>query len=864
MAMLESPPQLALVPHAALGGDCCYGGQQQQQQQQQASSSGVVVAVAVAEAARPGEGGEGVAVGAARPVAKGTKRASGTRPPRASGTRKRASGARAPRAGGEGAAKSSAAGGSAKPARSSRYRGVAQHKVTRRWESHIWHDKRQCYLGSFDTEEDAAVAYDQGALRLKGREKAALNFPERDYSEFERETQGMGAEEAIAHLRRASSGFCRGQAKYRGVSFRPATKRWEARMSGITSRKYTYLGTYDSAAEAAAAYDRAAIACKGKEAMTNFAISNYSEELGALAAASKSSLRSNDGRPSRATVAALNAMSADYFDKEAERKRKVAASTPESARKRRRRQAEERKRAGIARGAGAFGAFGGINRDGGAFRLQESPRRGHAHGLESQQQAGELHAGGGLVHNPFGGSAGANVLQPSARVNLNAAFDQGGNPASPRRLLSYSSAPPPYQQLLAATLPILGSPVAPHGGMPFTQAHVAATLLLTPPGHGDPVTDENRGPLSANIIRHEGAGAHLGMPPGNAAAQAKAKRRSSIELFPAANAALHGPERDGNGVLPPSGSESPVPHLSDHSTGCGGGPAEMQQPSAFAEVSPIPVTPADHQPPHDRPGFGGDAQQGATNAGGSGRRGNACAAAAEQPVPVVWDELFQAGGGSGNAPQPGTARSAASAGDGGRADANANDSLRLPGDASLRSLRSLQSLRHLSSSFQESQFSKLFPRESSKSLMMGVDATAFEETLRVWQDNADEMKTPLPGQRASATNAATPGAPPAARQATSGARAGTQATGEDSTPAPTTAISGAHTNAKTPADLLVRPTPFRAVPSGRKLGAIPNADEIGSAVQAWGETPGALRTPSSLRDLLRVFEAEGTAAEERG
>ena len=214
----------------------------------------------------------------------------------------------------------------------------------------------------------------------------------------------MGAEEAIAHLRRASSGFCRGQLVPRR-GFRPATKRWEARMSGITSRKYTYLGTYDAAAEAAAAYDRAAIACKGKEAMTNFAISNYSEELGALAAASKSSLRSNDGRPSRATVAALNAMSADYFDKEAERKRKVEASTPESARKRRRRQAEERKRAGIARGAGAFGAFGGINRDGGAFRLQESPRRGHAHGLESQQQAGELHAGGGLVHNPFGSSA---------------------------------------------------------------------------------------------------------------------------------------------------------------------------------------------------------------------------------------------------------------------------------------------------------------------------------------------------------------------------------------------------------------------------------------------------------------------------
>ena len=46
---------------------------------------------------------------------------------------------------------------------SSRFRGVAQHKVTRRWESHIWHDKKQHYVGSWSSEAAAA----EGELQLR-------------------------------------------------------------------------------------------------------------------------------------------------------------------------------------------------------------------------------------------------------------------------------------------------------------------------------------------------------------------------------------------------------------------------------------------------------------------------------------------------------------------------------------------------------------------------------------------------------------------------------------------------------------------------------------------------------------------------
>lgn len=68
----------------------------------------------------------------------------------------------------------------------------------------------------------------------------------------------MTIQEVIVMLRRESNGFSRGQAKFRGVSYRSQTGRWEARISGIIGRKYTYLGTFNTAAEAAMAYDRSA------------------------------------------------------------------------------------------------------------------------------------------------------------------------------------------------------------------------------------------------------------------------------------------------------------------------------------------------------------------------------------------------------------------------------------------------------------------------------------------------------------------------------------------------------------------------------------------------------------------------------
>lgn len=63
----------------------------------------------------------------------------------------------------------------AKPGASSQYLGVGWHKAAGKWKAAISTNDRTCHLGLYDSEEDAARAYDVAAGQLHG-EFARLNF----------------------------------------------------------------------------------------------------------------------------------------------------------------------------------------------------------------------------------------------------------------------------------------------------------------------------------------------------------------------------------------------------------------------------------------------------------------------------------------------------------------------------------------------------------------------------------------------------------------------------------------------------------------------------------------------------------------
>ncbi|DBA97354.1 TPA: hypothetical protein ACH3X1_015089 [Trebouxia sp. C0004] len=158
---------------------------------------------------------------------------------------------------------------------SSQFRGVSKHRLTQRWEASLWLEGRQLYLGGFQTEPDAARAYDIAALSCKGPH-VLTNYPEESYAQELQETAGCSTDEMIAYVRRKSAAFSRGRSKYRGVSGQAG--RWEARIGAYCGRKNVSFGVHEEEESAARQYDRALLIEKGRAAKTNFPLPDYEKE----------------------------------------------------------------------------------------------------------------------------------------------------------------------------------------------------------------------------------------------------------------------------------------------------------------------------------------------------------------------------------------------------------------------------------------------------------------------------------------------------------------------------------------------------------------------------------------------------------
>lgn len=171
--------------------------------------------------------------------------------------------------------------------RSSRFNGVCRHAKSGRYEAHVWlrDCRRQVYLGGHVEEEFAAEAFDIVVLKLArigdrsrtGSRPLKMNFPESRYANLIDFIDSLTLDELIMEVRRHSEGFARGTSGYRGVS-QHANSKYEARIQ-LPSGDHVYLGTYDSAEKAAAAYDIGIIQMRGKDAATNFPLINYGHEL---------------------------------------------------------------------------------------------------------------------------------------------------------------------------------------------------------------------------------------------------------------------------------------------------------------------------------------------------------------------------------------------------------------------------------------------------------------------------------------------------------------------------------------------------------------------------------------------------------
>jgi hypothetical protein len=136
-------------------------------------------------------------------------------------------------------------------------------KGSSRWEARCTIGGKKTSLGTFDSEEEAARAWDRfklcsckGDRKKKEEVEKLLNFSLSKYSDDElSELQGMTQAEVLTKLRRAGQEerAANQKSKYTGVKLKKSG-RWEAQCWIGGTR--TFLGTFASEEDAARACDR--------------------------------------------------------------------------------------------------------------------------------------------------------------------------------------------------------------------------------------------------------------------------------------------------------------------------------------------------------------------------------------------------------------------------------------------------------------------------------------------------------------------------------------------------------------------------------------------------------------------------------
>jgi hypothetical protein len=135
---------------------------------------------------------------------------------------------------------------------SSLYKGVCWIKKTNAWLSSIRIDGVRTNLGYYETEEAAAIAYNEKAKQYHG-DFALLNDVPFDVN---------WESKKISDRRNK-----KGKSKFVGVSYRPKYNDWQCHI--MVNRVNMFLGTFNEEIEAAEAYNEAALKHRGEKAKLN-------------------------------------------------------------------------------------------------------------------------------------------------------------------------------------------------------------------------------------------------------------------------------------------------------------------------------------------------------------------------------------------------------------------------------------------------------------------------------------------------------------------------------------------------------------------------------------------------------------------
>lgn len=146
------------------------------------------------------------------------------------------------------------------------------HPQPQRYESHVWSEGKQVYLGGFGLEVQAATAYDLAACRFRGLD-AQTNFCMSRYA-AELADEETSREEVVQTLRSQSKAMNLVVSEP-NVTMEP----WEMAISAHVHPEKVRIGVYADERAAAAAIDTAMVQRLGLDAPTVFPLSDYAHVL---------------------------------------------------------------------------------------------------------------------------------------------------------------------------------------------------------------------------------------------------------------------------------------------------------------------------------------------------------------------------------------------------------------------------------------------------------------------------------------------------------------------------------------------------------------------------------------------------------